>query len=73
MFTRTHLIVAGYGLTHAIIDREVFSAAVVMVLVTTMITPPLLRMTFPRPTGPHVDAIVEETIGGLPEEVERSR
>jgi len=39
--------------------------------VTTMITPPLLRLTFPRPAGPHVDAVVEETIGGIPEEVER--
>ena len=60
------LIVAGYGLTHNIIGREVFSAAVVMVLVTTMVTPPLLRLTFPRrrPTR----ATVEETIAGPPEE-----
>lgn len=60
------LIVAGYGLTHNIIGREVFSAAVVMVLVTTMVTPPLLRLTFPRrrPTR----AAVEETIAGPPEE-----
>lgn len=42
------LIVAGYGLAHQIIGREVFSASVVMVLVTTMVTPPLLRLTFPR-------------------------
>ena len=41
-------IVAGYGLSNGLIAREVFSAAVVMVLVTTMITPPLLRLVFPR-------------------------
>ena len=62
------LIVAGYGLANGIIGRDVFSASVIVVLVTTMVTPPLLRMTFPRPTGPHVDAIVEETIGGPPDE-----
>jgi Kef-type K+ transport system membrane component KefB len=65
------LIVAGYGLAHGIIGRDVFSASVLMVLVTTMITPPLLRMVFPRgaavPIGP---AVVEETIGGPPEEAE---
>jgi Kef-type K+ transport system membrane component KefB len=58
------LIVAGYGLANGIIGQDVFSASVVMVLITTMITPPLLRVTFPKPAGPHVDAIVEETIGG---------
>ena len=42
------LIVAGYGLTHQIIGRDVFSASVVMVLVTTMVTPPLLRFAFRR-------------------------
>jgi len=60
------LIVAGYGLRNAIIDRDVFSAAVVMVLVTTMVTPPLLRLTFPR--RPSSRAVVEETIAGPPEE-----
>ena len=60
------LIVAGYGLNHAIIGRDVFSAAVVMVLVTTMVTPPLLRLTFPR--RPSSRAVVEETIAGPPEE-----
>jgi Kef-type K+ transport system membrane component KefB len=60
------LIVAGYGLTHQIIGREVFSAAVVMVLVTTMVTPPLLRLTFPKERRSRT--VVEETIGGPPEE-----
>jgi Kef-type K+ transport system membrane component KefB len=42
------LIVAGYGLSNALITRDVFSASVIMVLVTTMVTPPLLRLTFPK-------------------------
>ena len=62
------LIVAGYGLSHQIIGRDVFSASVVMVLVTTMVTPPLLRLTFPK--RPSTRAMVEETIAGPPEEAE---
>lgn len=65
------LIVAGYGLTHQIIGRDVFSASVVMVLVTTMVTPPLLRLTFPK--GRVMGTMVEETIGGPPEETELKR
>ena len=59
------LIVAGYGLANGLIGRQVFSAVVVMVLATTMVTPPLLRLTFPRRslTG---DATVEETIAHPP-------
>jgi Na+:H+ antiporter len=62
------LIVAGYGLDHGLIGRDVFSASVIMVLATTMVTPPLLRLTFPRRRGKEVT--VEETIGGPPEEAE---
>jgi len=59
------LIVAGYGLANGLIAQPVFSAAVIMVLVTTMVTPPLLRLTFPRRllTG---DATVEETVAHVP-------
>jgi Kef-type K+ transport system membrane component KefB len=61
------LIVASYGLANGIIGPEVFSAAVIMVLATTMVTPPLLRLTFPR--GPRAPVgIVEETVAGPPEE-----
>ncbi len=42
------LIVAGYGLAHGIIGPEVFSVMVLMVLITTMITPVWLRVVFPR-------------------------
>ena len=59
------LIVAGYGLSNGIIDQEVFSASVMMVLATTMVTPPLLRLVFPRGHG--LPLRVEETIGHTPE------
>jgi Kef-type K+ transport system membrane component KefB len=62
------LIVAGYGLANGLIGSEVFSASVVMVLVTTMVTPPLMRLVFPRHA--FVPATVEETIAGPPEEGE---
>ncbi len=42
------LIIAGYGLAHGIIGPEVFSVMVLMVLLTTMITPVWLRHVFPR-------------------------
>jgi Kef-type K+ transport system membrane component KefB len=61
------LIVASYGLANGIIGLDVFSASVIMVLATTMVTPPLLRLTFPRAqrlTG----RFVEETVAGPPEE-----
>jgi Kef-type K+ transport system membrane component KefB len=65
------LIVAGYGLTNGLIDRNVFSASVIMVLVTTMVTPPMLRIVFPR--RPPSDVVVEETIAASPEPLETSR
>ena len=59
------LIVAGYGLANGLIGQQVFSAAVLMVLATTMVTPPLLRLTFPR--RPFAgDVTVEETVGHPP-------
>jgi Na+:H+ antiporter len=60
------LIVAGYGLTEGLIGRDVFSAAVLVVLATTMATPPLLRIVFP----PHEigRVVIEETIAGPPPE-----
>jgi len=63
------LIVASYGLAHGIIGLDVFSASVIMVLATTMVTPPLLRLTFPRGQRP-VERIVEETVAGPPEEAQ---
>ena len=62
------LIVAGYGLAAGIIGSDVFSAAVVMVLATTIVAPPLMRLVFPRHA--FVPSTVEETIAGPPEEGE---
>ncbi len=62
------LIVAGYGLSHGIIGEDVFSASVIMVLATTMVTPPLLRMTFPR-AKKKPPVVLEEAIASVPDEV----
>ena len=43
-----------------------------MVLVTTMMTPPLLRLVFPR-AAPGAVPTVEETVAGPPEEAARRR
>jgi Kef-type K+ transport system membrane component KefB len=61
------LIVAGYGLSNGLIGRDVFSASVIMVLATTMVTPPLLRLLFPR--RPLQPVVVEETIAGMPQRI----
>jgi Kef-type K+ transport system membrane component KefB len=42
------LIVAGVGLASGVISPEIFSMMVLMVLVTTMVTPLLLRLVFPK-------------------------
>lgn len=39
------LIFASYGLVNAVISQSVYSAVILMVLVTTLITPPLLKIT----------------------------
>ncbi len=44
------LIVAGIGVRQQLISSEVFSVVVVLILLTTLITPLLLRAVFPRPT-----------------------
>ena len=54
------LIIAGYGLAHGLVGQDIFSASVVVVLATTMMTPPLLRLAFARPRGAAVP--VEESI-----------
>ena len=42
------LIVAGFGLERGVINQDIFSLMVLMVVVSTLVTPVLLRMTFPR-------------------------
>ena len=40
------LIVAGVGINQGLVSSEVFSAVVAMVLITTLVTPPILRSLF---------------------------
>jgi Kef-type K+ transport system membrane component KefB len=61
------LIVASYGLAHGLIGVDVFSASVLMVLATTMVTPPLLRLAMTH-GAPVRGGFVEETVAGPPEE-----
>jgi len=46
------LIVATVGVGQGLIDAELFSIVVMLVLLTTIITPVLLRQVFPRSAGP---------------------
>jgi Na+:H+ antiporter len=48
------LIVAGVGVAEGLLPVEEFTVVVVMVIVTTLVTPPLLRLAFGRKEG--VDA-----------------
>jgi Kef-type K+ transport system membrane component KefB len=59
------LIVAGYGLSHGFIGQDVFSASVIMVLATTMMTPPLLRLAYPN-VQPLPPVAVEEAFTAVP-------
>jgi Kef-type K+ transport system membrane component KefB len=45
------LIVAGVGVAEGMLPLEEFSVVVVMVIVTTLVTPPLLRIAFGRKEG----------------------
>lgn len=62
------LIVATIGLSSGIIDRDIFSIMVLMTLVTTLVTPVLLRGLFPRAAVPGGVAAPGEA--GPPEEVD---
>jgi len=63
------LIVAGVGLASGVINQEVFSIMVIMVLVTTMVTPLLLRLVFPQTTEEQGIEIFE-SIAGVDDEAE---
>ncbi|HEU5097533.1 MAG TPA: cation:proton antiporter, partial [Roseiflexaceae bacterium] len=49
------LIVASVGITEGIIDDEVLAVTVIMVLVTTLLTPLLLRLVFREPRQPQAE------------------
>ena len=40
------LIIAGVGVSSRVIAADVFTVVVIMVLATTLVTPPLLRLVF---------------------------
>jgi Kef-type K+ transport system membrane component KefB len=42
------LIVAGIGLTHGVVDNELFGVAILMTVVTTLLAPPILVHLFSR-------------------------
>lgn len=53
------LIIASTGLASGLLDPEYFTSVVIMVIVTTLVTPPLLKITFARKKG---EARVEQGI-----------
>ena len=63
------LIIAGVGLSRGIIGQEMFSVMVIMVLVTTMITPIMLRYVFPRVVT-ESSGEVFESVGNVEEKME---
>lgn len=54
------LIVASVGINQGMIGSNVFSAVVAMVLITTLVTPPILRSLFMREKRGRVKALAEE-------------
>ena len=46
------LIVASVGITEGLITREIFSSIIGVVIITTLLTPPILRTLFAKPTTP---------------------
>ena len=46
------LIFAQMGLTSGVFDAAMFGAVTLMVMVTTFIAPPLLKLLFPPRSGP---------------------
>jgi Kef-type K+ transport system membrane component KefB len=58
------LITASLGWTAGLVTRDVYIQAVALVLLTTLITPALLRFTFPKPAV--VDAGRPGALDALP-------
>ncbi|MFE6078624.1 cation:proton antiporter [Paenibacillus sp. NPDC057886] len=56
------LIIASTGLASGLLDAEYFTSVVIMVIVTTLVTPPLLKITFARKKGePQVEKGIEDS------------
>ncbi len=64
------LIVASVGITNGMIGQAVFSAVVGVIIITTLLTPPLLRLSFippkPKPASNHPDDPID------PQAIEKS-
>lgn len=58
------LIIAAIGVQTGLLSDRVFAVMVIMVLVTTLITPVLLRAAFPRPRRPVTEAQAVEAVMG---------
>jgi Kef-type K+ transport system membrane component KefB len=54
------LIVAGVGITAGVVDSDIFTVVVIMVLATTLVTPPLLRLVF---RGKEVNVVRTHRLG----------
>jgi Kef-type K+ transport system membrane component KefB len=52
------LVLAGAALAAGAINGTIFSALIVMTLVTTLVTPPLLRWVMPKAT-PQTDVVAQ--------------
>lgn len=55
------LVLAGAALSAGVINGTIFSALIVMTLVTTLVTPPLLRWLIPNPT-PQTDVVALDDV-----------
>lgn len=60
------LITASIGFSAGLVTRDVYAQAVVLVLITTLITPALLRYAFPRPIEASISDIGAVEIQKLP-------
>jgi Kef-type K+ transport system membrane component KefB len=52
------LIVATAGLVEGIIDQNTFSVVIILVIATTLLAPPLLRVLFPKVRKAELDKVV---------------
>jgi Na+:H+ antiporter len=59
------LITASLGLAAGLVSRDLYAQVVVLVLITTLLTPPLLRFAFPKDTT--VEAVQDGAVARLEE------
>lgn len=60
------LIFASVGLSRGLLDRDLFTSLVLMVMLTTFVTPPLLKMVARRRKGPGREAPTVEPLFSSP-------